>query len=511
MMQQPLENLYQGRLLNEDVRIDADVCVVGSGAGGGTIAAELADGGLDVVILEEGGYFNTKDYSPDIMKSFRDLYRNGGASLFMGKPNVVFTEGQCVGGSTTVNGAICWRAPEKIIKRWQWEDGLTALSYKALEPIFEQVEKRINVAPQSPESIGADSRTFKKGADALGYRTTEIRRNQIHCVGANLCTNGCPTGAKQSTLQTYIPRALARGAQLYSDCRVQRILHDGHKVRGVTGRFRRPGSGFHGKIEVRAPIIVASGGATQTPILLQESKIRSESGLIGERVTLHPNIKAVGLYDEDLESWKGALQGWQINEFMEEGILLAISFVAPALTSMGFPEIGQRHLQIMERYNQMLTAGALIEDSDSAGRIRSWFGEPRMTYTMSDRDFHNLKRGLALASEVLFASGTKEVLLPVHGLNKLSSPDEIPKIFHPRVDRGALDEVLTVHAMGSCRMGGDPKTSVIGPFGEHHQLSGLFVADASIFPSPIGVNPQVTIMALATWIGQHIVEKHGRQ
>jgi choline dehydrogenase-like flavoprotein len=506
-----MHNVFQGRSLIRDIEERADACVIGSGAGGAAVAAELAEGGLDVVLLEEGGYYTTSDFTPDVMDSMRRLYRSAGGSVFLGRPNVAFAEGRCVGGSTVINGGLCWRTPEKVVKRWSWEDRLPELSYAELEPIFQQVEERINVAPQSPESLGRDVELFKRGADQLGYRTEQAMRNQKHCVGTNLCALGCPTGAKQSTLASYIPRALNRGARLYSDCQALRIRTAADRCVGVDAGFHGAESDrFHGRLRVRCPVVVVACGATQTPALLQRSRIGSHSRLLGERVFLHPNIKAIGLFDERVEGWKGVIQGWQVTEFMDEGILISTTTVPPGITAMGFPWSGEENLDLMRDYNRMLTAGALVEDTDSAGRVKATvLGDVQMTYRLGPRDTQMLKRGAALTAEILFAAGAKRVLLPIHGLPFLNGPDEIALVFDPGIKAQDL-ELITVHAMGSCRMGGDPRRSVVGPWGEHHQVAGLFVADASVFPSPIGVNPQVTVMALATRTGRHILAERAR-
>jgi choline dehydrogenase-like flavoprotein len=506
-----MQGIEQGRNVERDLELQADAVVIGTGAGGAAAAAELAEGGLDVVMLEEGPYVTTAELVPDVTESVRNLYRAAGAQLFLGRPNVTFAEGRCVGGSTLINGALCWRTPEKVLKRWQWEERLPELSYSELEPVFEKVEERINVAPQAPESIGRDVELLKLGADRLGYETTAVRRNHKHCVGTNLCGFGCPTGAKQSTLLTYVPRALAAGARLYSDCTVLRVWTAGGRAAGVEAAVSRPGSRrAHARVRVRAPVVVLACGATQSPALLQRSRIRSESGLTGKSLFLHPNIKVIGLFDESLEAWKGSIQGWQVTQFMDEGIMISTSMMPPALISMGFPLMGEEHLRLMSDYPNMLAAGALVEDSDSSGRVRSMpFGDVQMTYRLGPRDAQMLKRGAALTAEILFAAGARGALPNVHGLPALRSMDELDRLFDPRIRPEDL-EVLTVHAMSSCRMGGDPRRSVVGPWGEHHQVRGLFVADASVFPGPIGVNPQVTIMALATRTGQHILAEQKR-
>ena len=170
----------------------------------------------------------------------KKLYRNAGAAPILGRPNIIFSEGRCVGGSTVINGAMSWRTPEKILKRWQWEHGLVDMTPEALEPFFAQVEERVSVRPQDPESIGEDARLMQRGADKLGYSWVPAMRSQKHCCGANNCAFGCPTDAKQSVLVTYVPRLLAAGGRLFSGCRVERVTTDGQRATGIVGRFRHP-------------------------------------------------------------------------------------------------------------------------------------------------------------------------------------------------------------------------------------------------------------------------------
>jgi choline dehydrogenase-like flavoprotein len=493
-----------------DLTVDADAVVVGSGAGGGAIAAELAEGGRSVVLLEEGGHYTARDFSLDAPAMIKKLYRNAGTAVIRGTPNIIFSEGRCVGGSTVINGGMSWRTPEKVLKRWEWEHGLNGLTIAALDPIFQKVEERVSVRPQDPESIGEDARLMERGADRLGYRWIPAMRNQKHCCGSNNCAFGCPTDAKQSVAITYVPRVLARGGRIYSGCRVERVTTDGRRATGVSARFRDPESGRRGpKLTVRAKIVVLACGAIQTPALLLKNGLANSSGQVGRNFLCHPNAKVIGVYDHDIHAWKGVIQGNQIREFIDEGILITTTMVPPGLIAMSLPHFGARSWEVMRDYGKMLAAGCLVEDTASGRVGLDFFGEPKMSYDLSDRDFANLVRGVALTAEILFASGAREVHLPFDRVAPLRSPDEIRRLFSAQIPKDEL-ECLTVHAMGTCRMGIDARSSVVDPFGASWDLPGLFIADASVFPGPVGVNPQITIMALATRTGQHLLENERR-
>jgi choline dehydrogenase-like flavoprotein len=228
------------------IELGCDVAVVGSGAGGAVVAAELAEGGHDVMLLEEGGYHTTDEFTVEASAMVRMLYRDGGLVLALGLPPVLYAEGRCVGGSTTVNGGMTWRTPERILQRWEREHGLAGVTGSAMERIFERVERFTSATTQDPGTVGRDNQLLREGAGRLGWRVIDNIRNQKHCAGTNNCAFGCPTGAKQSTLVSYVPRALHFGARLYADCRVDRLLRRGVAVvgadRDVRARQRLPRS-----------------------------------------------------------------------------------------------------------------------------------------------------------------------------------------------------------------------------------------------------------------------------
>jgi choline dehydrogenase-like flavoprotein len=489
-----------------DFAADADVVVVGSGAGGGAIAAELAEGGRSVIVLEEGGHYTSKDfglYAPTMIKK---LYRNAGTAVIRGTPNIIFSEGRCVGGSTVINGGLSWRTPEKVLKRWEWEHGLADMTPEKLDPFFKKVEERVSVGPQDPESIGRDAELMIQGADKLGYKWVPAMRNQKHCAGSNNCAFGCPTDAKQSVLVTYVPRTLAAGGRLYAGCRVEKVTTNGHKATGVQARFYHPETGERGpKLTVRAKVVVLACGAIQTPALLLRNRLANSSDQVGRNFLCHPNTKVIGIYPDEIQAWKGVIQGNQIREFLDEGIMITTSMVPPGLLAMAMPYFGNKSLEVMRDYNRMLTAGCLVEDTGSGRVTLDFFGDPKMRYDVNDRDFANMIRGAALTAEILFASGAKKVLLPFDCLDSINSPDEIRKIYSTPIPKDQV-ESLTVHAMGTARMGIDKRASVVDPWGQTWDVPGLFIADASVFPGPIGVNPQISIMALATRTGRYLLE-----
>jgi choline dehydrogenase-like flavoprotein len=489
--------------LHGDTVLDCDVVIVGSGAGGSPIAAELAEAGFDVIVLEEGSYYQTRDFTADTTSMIRQLYRDGGATMALGNPPVMFQEGRAVGGSTVINGGMSWRTPGDILERWRREAGL-AITEQELEPYFERVEKRIHVAPMDDEAIGRDNWLLKKGADAKGWKIIGNLRNQAHCVGSNRCAFGCPTGAKQSALVSYIPRALHYGARVYADVRVSRITMHGKRATGVIGRSA---SGHN--VVVRAKLVVASCGAIHTPALLARSGLRSRSNMLGGNLSLHPNVKVVAIFDEDVTSWKGAHQAFQVREFADEGLgCFAAINVPPSILAMSFPQRGRELGTLMQQYNHMVLAGLLCEDT-TTGHVRTIGGRPQAFYHLAERDAANMQRGLVLLSELLFAAGARRVLLPFHQARDLKSPDDARRLLADPI-RPKEWEVVTVHMMGTARMGTDRNTAVTDAYGFMHDVDRLLVSDASVFPTPSRVNPMETIMALATRSAGHVIDNARR-
>jgi choline dehydrogenase-like flavoprotein len=495
-----------GDELTADANLDCDVVVVGSGAGGATIAAELAEGGLDVIVLEEGGYYTTSSFRTGMGHALRTLYRDGGAEAAIGTPPILFSQGRCVGGSTVVNGGMSFRTPERILDRWAVEDPALGITARTMAPYFAKAERRLHVALQDPETIGRDSALLKTGADALRWNIIANTRNQVHCAGSNNCTLGCPTGAKQSMLLTALPRAVGHGARVFADCRVDRVLHSGRSVTGVAGRVLRPDGRRGPRLRVRANVVIVSGGAVQTPALLMRSGIRSSSGQLGRNLTMHPNAKVVAVFDEPVRGWEGVHQAYQVREFMNEGILITAVNLPPSIVALGQPEHGAALGEVMRDYDRMVTAGCLVEDTGT-GIVRNIPGlGAQVFYQISERDAQRVVRGLALTAQLMFAAGATRVLSPIRGLPELRGAEDVTTLASAQVPRERLD-LFTVHLMGTARMSEDPKRGVVSGFGEFHGAHGLFVADASVLPGPVGLNPMETIVALATrsaeWLLDH--------
>jgi choline dehydrogenase-like flavoprotein len=501
--------VVSGDEIDDDLELECQVVVVGSGAGGATMAAELAAAGIDVVIVEEGGHHPTESFRPVYGQGLRTLYRDGGLGLAIGSPPVLFSEGRCVGGSTVVNGGMSFRTPDTVLERWARQEAVFGIGPADMQPYFRTVERSLHVAQQDPETIGRDSQLLKAGSDARGWHIIPNTRNQIHCAGSNNCVLGCPTGAKRSMLVTNVPRALAHGARLYADCRISHIARRRHTATGVQGLFSRRDGRPGSRLTVHAKVVVVAGGAIQTPALLQRSGFRSPSGQLGRNLSLHPNAKLVALYDEEVRGWQGVHQAYQVREFTRDGILITAVNIPPSLVAMGATQHGRALGDLMDSYNHMVTAGCLVEDT-TRGSVRHLLGAgTQVFYQINDQDAAKVVEGIALTAELLFASGARRILSPFPGAPDLNGMEDVAALRSRPVPKRSL-ELFTVHLMGTARMSDDPRRGVVSSYGQFHGARGLFVTDASLFPGPIGVNPMETIVALATRNAEWLLNNHLR-
>ncbi|MGH7269812.1 MAG: GMC family oxidoreductase N-terminal domain-containing protein, partial [Polyangiaceae bacterium] len=459
-----------------------------------------------VVFAEEGGYHATASFNPYATETIPRLYRDASSTIIFGKPDIPYLEGRCVGGSTVLNGGMAYRAPEKVLDGWARTTGSPELSPKGLDRYFAEVERRVHVGHQIESSIGEDSRIMVAGAKKLGWAYEVNRRNQEACVGANNCVFGCPTGAKQSSLVTYIPRALAAGARCLTEIRIDRLIIERGACVGVAGRaVNHRTRRYDRPVEIRAAAVIVAAGAIQTPYLLLRHRLGRPSGRLGRNLLCHPNVKVLAVYPFDVNAWQGVNQYGQIREFDGEGIVMAENMVPPGAMAALIPCVGRGAWDLMRRYNQIMATGVLVEDSTTGRVLRGPFGLAVPMYDITEYDRQRFIKGAKLLAELHFAMGAEYVVLPFVNHPIARSVDELRAIEATSVPFDAL-ELLTVHMMGTAAMGARSSDSVVGLDGQLWDLPGCYVADASLFPTAIGRNPQITIMALSTMIAHKLAD-----
>jgi choline dehydrogenase-like flavoprotein len=467
-------------------RLDADFCVVGAGAGGAVVAAELAEGGARVVVLEQGARHDPGEFTARPPQMLAKLYRDGGQTMAVGNPPILLPLGRGVGGTTLVNSGTCFRTPAAVLERWACDFGLE-LDEQNLHPFFERVERSLSITEVTPELAGGNAAVARRGAERLGWTHGYLRRNARGCVGSGVCAYGCPTSAKQHVGITYIPRAEAAGATIVTGADVRAIGVAGGRARGVDARLQDGA-----RLEVRAPTVIVAAGTVHTPGLLERNELGRGSGQLGRNLSLHPATAAFAGMDEVVDMAHGVPQSFYIDEFASEGIMLEGIAGPPAHAAMALPLSGRRHAEAMADYRRLAQFGLMVSDS-SRGRVRSVGGRPLIRYDLDDADLARFRGGLARLEQLFRAAGAREVYLPLpHGVRPA------------RARRRDL-KLMAFHPLGTARADARPSHGVVDGDLAVHGVEGVYVADGSVVPSSLGVNPQLTIMGLATRLAFHLL------
>jgi len=477
-----------------DEEIECDVVVVGTGAGGAVVAKELAQAGHAVVMLEEGGYHTRDAFNGRSVDMVTKLYRNRGATFAVGNTVIPIPLGRSVGGTTTINSGTSLRPPDWVLERWAGELGLPELAKDRMEPYFERVERELQVARATPKTLGGAARVVARGCDVLGWSHHALMRNAPECDGQGICHLGCPTDAKRSTNVSYVPKALQRGAMVATGVEVTRVLIEEGRAVGVEGRV--VGSGR--KVRVRAEAVVMACGALITPAFLMRQGLLPDNPALGRNLTIHPAIAVNALFDEEIRGWEAIPQGYCVDEFHRDGVLMEGSSLQLDGGATSLHLVGRRLMDVMESYDRLAQFGAMISERTSSGRVFLGPGRRPMTYYWLTRDdLSRLQRAIVQIGRIFFAAGATRVFPTVLGWPELRSPSELEAFGKARIE--ARDVLITAyHPLGTCRVGHDPSQSVTDLSHQVHGVRGLYIVDGSSLPASPTVNPQVTIMAMAT-------------
>jgi len=503
--------VLDGATQERHARLDADVVVVGSGASGAVVASILAEAGQDVLVLEEGSHVAPEAYGAMRPSTqMRALWRDAGLTFAVplgDTPVINVMMGKAVGGSSLLTGGVCFRIPDKVLRTWHDEHGLEEMTPAALEAAFESVERTVRVQEVPAWMRSPSTRIFGEGLQKLtGHALKPLKRNMEGCQGHSRCNFGCPAGAKLSVDRNYLPHAVAHGARVYSHALVEKVLVEGDRAVGVRGRWLNGRDGGRtGAFTVRARRVVVAAGGYHSPLLLLRSGIGRSSDMVGRNLTLHPSFRVMARFSEPVHGWRGALQSAYSDEFNDQGFQLTGMFTPAGVLAATMPGVGPRHVARAHDMAHLAVFGGLIHD-EGGGRVRRGLGrEPFVTYRLADPDRHAMARGMRLMGEAFLAAGAEEIFLPILGMDGLS-PDQFRALDLERVPKSNV-ECASQHPLGTCRMGRAPGTSVVNPDGECWEVKELFLADGSVLPTSLGVNPQVSIMTLATRLGWKLRER----
>ena len=367
--------VQQGRRHHGDLSLSTDVVVIGSGAGGAVVAALLAEAGHRVIVLEEGPHVPLSQYQrmrPS--QHLRSVWRDGGMTVAVGvgdTPTINVTMGRCIGGSSMLTGGVCFRTPDQVVNVWSGERGLRELTPEALAPHFEEVERDVHVEEVPTSMRSRSTQLFDLGASRRGYPLKPLRRNTKGCQGQSRCNFGCPEGAKLSVDLSYLPRAIRAGAQVWSDCRVDQVLHEGGRAVGVVGRvLNGPGRMWRGdeggKLEVRAKHVVVAAGSYHSPLLLMRSGLGRKNRHLGRHMTVHPAFRMFARFDEPVNGWRGALQSAYTDHFEDQGYTLVSLFIPTGVLAATMPGFGPEMTTRAKGIPNLAVFGGMIHDEGRA-------------------------------------------------------------------------------------------------------------------------------------------------
>jgi choline dehydrogenase-like flavoprotein len=477
-----------------------DVVIVGSGAGGAVAAAQLAESGVDVMVLEAGGHYNRDSYPREPIEAVTSLYREAGLTVAEGRPPIPVPVARAVGGTTVINSGTCFRAPEPVLDTWAREHGVAWAS--DLDSEYSEAEEFLRVTPLDPERMGRNGQLAMEGARAIGASGGPISRNAGDCVQCSSCPFGCTIDAKRGMHVSYLPRAVAAGARVRTRVEAQRILLEDGRATGVECLVSPDGerNGSRRRHTVRARVVIAAGGALGTPELLLRSGLGG--GQVGRNLHLHPACWIGASYPEEVRGWEGVMQSYYIDQWEPESILLEATFTPLPFGGAWLLGTGRKHQEAMLGFGNIGSIGVHLSDS-SSGRIGlSSDGSLRASYKLSDDDARRLAFGIARAAEVHFAAGALEVYPNIGRVGTLKFGQLAD--FEATTVKPSELRLEAFHPMSTARISSEPANGVCSPQGAVNGVKDLYVADASLFPTSVGVNPMMTVIAFAKRIASEL-------
>lgn len=479
---------------------DCDVVIVGSGAGGAVAAATLAEAGLDVLVLEAGGHYNRENYPGDHLEAIAELYRDGGLTIAEGKPPIPVPVAKVVGGTTVINSGTCFRAPDAVLDNWRDRYGISWA--RDLEADFAEAEETLHVQQLDPERMGRNGQLAMEGAAAIGASGAPIHRNAGSCVQCSSCPFGCRIDAKRGMHVSYLPRAVAAGARVRAGVDVRTVLMEGEYAVGVEGRVR--GGGRPYTVRARRAVIVA-GGALGTPELLLRCGLGGRQ--VGRNLHIHPACWVGARYEEEVRGWEGVMQSFYVDQWEELGILLEATFTPLAFGGAWLTGAGRSHQEAMLGFGHVGSIGVHLSDR-SSGRVGLGAeGSLRASYKLTGEDAAKLVHGIARAAEIHFAAGATEVYPNIARASVLR-PGDLAQFEATRFRASEL-RLEAFHPMGTARIAADPREGVCATDGSVNGTRGLYVADGSLFPTSVGVNPMMTIIAFAKQVARSVAGAGG--
>jgi choline dehydrogenase-like flavoprotein len=518
------------KVINSDVLCNVDVCIIGSGAAGAILGSKLAESGKSVVVLEKGGYYDGESMNQREADMIPLLWKNAGAN-FTSNLRIAIAQGSCLGGSTVINDAVCFRIPPIVIEQWQ-KIGV-AITKDEWDMANDEVSKRINVQEVTEEELNTNAKKLREACQKFLYQGKSIHKHYKNhrncgpsisdnslksCVKCGFCHLGCHYDTKQSMLVTYIHDALVNeniDYNVYCNCRADFITYENGIANGVNATFVNPSGLETYRIRINANVIILSAGSIASSNLLQKSLIGGEK--VGNGLALHPAPFVMGLFDEEIHGNRGIPMSYTCHEFgvtndIEKGGFLIESIFLPIFQmALAIPSLGLDHKRMMQNYNRYTMAGIMSRD-DSVGKVLiSYNGNPKVIYNLSEQTIEDMARGMSILSRMWFNIGAKAVVTSHIDAYEIGTKADIPKL--KDAVRNNPDGLMlgSAHPQGGNRMGENENECVVDSTCKVFGFDNLYVCDASVFPTALGVNPQLTVMALATITANKIIKNWKHQ
>ena len=497
-----------------DQDLEADLCVIGSGAGGAMVAMVAAEAGLRVIVLEAGGFFGPDDMTQREEQMLPRLYWQGGGRGTRDRA-IRIHQGQGVGGSTLHNLNLCKRIAEPVLRRWIAQRGLEYLPLATWSTLYDEVEALLEVSAVPRDRWSEHNLTLERGTQALGWRGGGLRHNRTGCTGSGYCELGCAYDAKNNAAKVLVPRALRAGARILTHCQAVRVLHSGGRVTGVDALGIEPGSQNPlTSVRIRASKVCVSASATATPAILLRSGIEDPGGETGQRLRIHPAVVAAGEFDTPVRAWQGIPQTYECSEFLDfsddappdrpRRLWVVPAFGHPMGVATMMPGSGALHRALMLRYDHLAVLTAMLHDNTAGSVQPDGDRGLQIDYWPDAADARELVEGLRVCAKLLFAAGARRVWIPSAQPMRLDRVADLAKLDGYALRRGDLG-LTAVHPMASVPMGDDKRVAAVDSRGHHHHLRGLWVGDASLFPTSVGVPPQLSTYAMGLHVGRAIV------
>lgn len=483
--------------------------IIGSGAGGGVVADVLSQKGIKTLIIESGPY-RKKEHFVHSERQMSSIYYNRGG-VFSKNMSIGLAAANNVGGSTSVYTGVSFRTPKTVLEKWRKSFGLDFLSKDYVDNYFDYLDKDLNIHELDDSEINENNSLFKNAAESLGFHVKKLKINTQNCKGTSFCNLGCTEGAKQGTLEVQIPRALKNGAKLVHSAFVHKVSE--HKVYFTVSKAKYGTADNYlqaGAYTASADVIVIAAGVLNSPAILLRSQkeLSLKNDNIGRYISLHPVFNLHAINTDPISNNSGFPKAYYIDEFSEsEGYYLETSFYFHGVTAKNIPGWGAENLEIMKNYHKMMSILILSHDkSEKGNRISiNKKGQPVLNYSVSKKTKESLTKAIRKAVHIFIAAGCVQIKVP--GANKIITPDDkenLGNLIRSENINFSLTPLSTAHPQGGCRMGADRKNSVCDTNGKVWGTKNIYVADASLFPTSVQVNPYETVMLMANHVAGQI-------